>query len=194
MTIINETTPHLGLQLPHPSNSLEDDVGRLRSALGGIDSKFEALDTELGAIDASLTALDTLLASNDPAYNTLQEIVTALKANITALTSHVGASAAVHAAATSSVNGFMSAADKTKLDGVTLVTVAVSEEFTPTAGQTTFVVTGGYTPGRIWVFLNGIKLMSADFTATTSPNVVLAVGAAVTDTLEVVKFKQALAA
>lgn len=65
--MINETTPHLGLPLPHPSNSLEDDVLRLRTAFGGIDTKFQALDT--------------LLQSDDATLDQVQELVNAIKAN-----------------------------------------------------------------------------------------------------------------
>src|SRR5690606_14766962 len=42
----------------------------------------------------------------------------ALKADQSALSAHIGAGGAAHANATTSVDGFMSAADKTKLNGV----------------------------------------------------------------------------
>lgn len=180
MTVVNETTAHLALPLPHPSNQLEDDVLRLRTTINGIDAKF--------------ALLDTLLASNDPSLDTLQELVTGIKAGVTALSAHVGAGAAVHAAATGAANGFMAAADKTKLDAVTFVALMDPFVATPTAGQTVFTVTGGYLPGSIMVFLNGVKLAADDYTATTSPTLTLAAGASTTDTLEVVRFKRALAA
>lgn len=175
---ITETTAHLGLQLPHPSNSLEDDVLRLRSAITAVDAQF--------------LVLDTLLASDDPALNTLQEVVDVLKDNVGVVFDHVGSGGAAHADATGSVDGFMSAADKTKLDAVTLGPVFDTVQITPTSeDQTAFTVAGGYTPGAIMVFLNGIKLLPADFTAATSPDLVLAVGAATVDTIEVIRFKQA---
>jgi hypothetical protein len=61
------------------------------------------------------------------------------------------------------------------------------ETFTATASQTTFN-TGGYTSGFIDVFMNGVKLASADFTATNGSDVVLATGAAVNDIIEVVAY------
>lgn len=61
MAIINETTPHTGIPLPHPSNSLEDDVLRLRSAFGAIDAKFQALDALLGSDDATLDQVQELV-------------------------------------------------------------------------------------------------------------------------------------
>ena len=68
------------------------------------------------------------------------------------------------------------------------VTAAVltDAEFTATANQTTF--TTNYTVGTIQVFLNGIKLQDADYTATNGTTVVLAVGADAGDFLEVQKF------
>ena len=59
--------------------------------------------------------------------------------------------------------------------------------FTATAGQTTFA-TGGYAPGFLDVYLNGVKLTSADFTATNGSDVVLTAPASLDDTVEVVAF------
>lgn len=67
MAAINEVTPHSGIALPHPSNSLEDDVLRLRTAFGTIDAKFQALDA--------------LLQSDDATLDQVQELVTAIKEN-----------------------------------------------------------------------------------------------------------------
>lgn len=64
MTIL-QTTPHLGLPLPHPDNDLQDDVSRLRDALG--------------QIDGTVFALQSLVASDDVNLDTVQEIVTVLK-------------------------------------------------------------------------------------------------------------------
>jgi len=47
------------------------------------------------------------------------------------------------------------------------------QEFTATAGQTTFTVSAGYTVGQIQVFANGINLAASDFTATNGSTVVL---------------------
>ena len=65
----------------------------------------------------------------------------------------------------------------------------VRETFTATAGQTTFTVTGGYTPERIDVFQNGVKLVNGsgnDVTVTSGTNIVLATGAAAGDIIDVV--------
>jgi len=59
-------------------------------------------------------------------------------------------------------------------------------EFSAGAGQTTFNVT--YAPGLVDVFLNGVKLSSNDYVGTSGTTIVLNVGAASTDRLEVVAF------
>jgi len=59
-------------------------------------------------------------------------------------------------------------------------------EFTATANQTTF--TANYTAGAIEVFLNGVRLQAADYTATNGTSIVLATGATVGDILSVQKF------
>jgi hypothetical protein len=61
------------------------------------------------------------------------------------------------------------------------------DSFTATSGQTSFA-TGGYTPNFLDVYLNGVKLSAADYTASNGSDVVLASGAATGDILEVVAF------
>lgn len=58
--------------------------------------------------------------------------------------------------------------------------------FTATANQTAFTVS--YTVGFVEVFLNGSKLSAADFTATNGTSIVLASGATVGDTVDVVAY------
>ena len=61
------------------------------------------------------------------------------------------------------------------------------ETFTATASQTSFG-TAGYQVGYLDVFMNGVKLAPADFTATNGSDVVLASSAAVNDIIEVVSY------
>ena len=65
--------------------------------------------------------------------------------------------------------------------------------FTATDGQTTFSTDDSstalaYTVGKVDVFLNGIRLAPADFTATNGTSVVLASGASASDVLFVVTY------
>lgn len=59
------------------------------------------------------------------------------------------------------------------------------QEFTATASQTTFT-TSGYANGFVDVYLNGVKLAAADFTANDNSTVVLTSGASAGDILAVV--------
>jgi len=62
------------------------------------------------------------------------------------------------------------------------------QTFVATAAQTSFA-TGGYQAGYLDVFLNGVKLQdNVDYTATNGSDIVLTVGAAAGDTLEVVAY------
>jgi hypothetical protein len=66
--------------------------------------------------------------------------------------------------------------------------VFVETVFTPTAGQTTFVI--NYVPNYVQVFVNGIKLINTvDFTATNGTSVILTESVGTTDVVEIVKFK-----
>jgi len=61
------------------------------------------------------------------------------------------------------------------------------EAFTATASQTSFP-TAGYTPQFVDVYLNGVKLAAADYTATNGSDIVLTTGAALDDILEIVAY------
>ena len=61
------------------------------------------------------------------------------------------------------------------------------EAFTATASQTYFA-TVGYTPQFVDVYLNGVKLAAADYTATNGSDIVLTTGAALDDILEYVAY------
>jgi len=67
-------------------------------------------------------------------------------------------------------------------------TTQTRESFTATAGQTSFG-TSGYQIDHLDVYLNGVKLAAADYTATNGSDIVLASGAAVNDILEMVAFE-----
>jgi len=67
---------------------------------------------------------------------------------------------------------------------VTLASTFVETEFTATALQTTFAVP--YTAGLVSVYLNGVRLGAADYTATNGTSVVLATGATAGDLVEIV--------
>ena len=66
--------------------------------------------------------------------------------------------------------------------------------YTATANQTTFSGNDSagnslaYDAGFLDIYMNGVKLAAADFTATTGTSVVLATGAAAGDTLEMIAF------
>ena len=63
------------------------------------------------------------------------------------------------------------------------------------ANQTTFTISGGYTPGLTDVYRNGVKLdNSTDFTATNGTTIVLTNGASVNDVIEVYRYQTAFLA
>lgn len=62
----------------------------------------------------------------------------------------------------------------------------VRQQFTATAAQTTFAVSGGYQAGLVDVYQNGVKLVNGtDVTVTSGSNVVLTTGATAGDIIEV---------
>jgi hypothetical protein len=61
-----------------------------------------------------------------------------------------------------------------------------TQDYTATAAQTTFTVTGGYTVGQLSVFYNGSKLASNEFTATNGTTFVLATACQANDIVQAV--------
>jgi hypothetical protein len=67
--------------------------------------------------------------------------------------------------------------------------------YVATASQTTFTISGGYTPGLVDVYQNGAKLDNAtDFVATNGTTIVLTNAAAVNDVIEVYRYQTAFLA
>lgn len=62
-------------------------------------------------------------------------------------------------------------------------------EFTATAGQTTYVFSGGYRVGFTYVWVNGVLLDDADLTATDGTNITFAAALTVGDKVRVMTFK-----
>jgi hypothetical protein len=61
-----------------------------------------------------------------------------------------------------------------------------TQDYTATAGQTTFSVSGGYTIGQLAVFYNGSKLAAAEYTATDGSTFVLATACQANDIVQAV--------
>jgi hypothetical protein len=68
----------------------------------------------------------------------------------------------------------------------TSVNATFTQDYTATAAQTTFTVTGGYTVGQLAVYYNGSKLASAEFTASNGTTFVLATACQVNDIVQAV--------
>ena len=66
--------------------------------------------------------------------------------------------------------------------------VQTKQEFTATAGQSSFTIDNGYTAGFIDVFRNGVRLAADDITTTSGDDIVLTTPAQVGDIIETVKY------
>jgi hypothetical protein len=76
-----------------------------------------------------------------------------------------------------------------KAAGSTVNGTAIRQTFTATAAQTTFTITGGYDAGFADVYLNGVKLVNGvDVDVTSGTDVVLTVGAAAGDSVDVIAY------
>ena len=133
-----ETTPHLGLQLPHPSNSLELDVFRLRSAITAIDTQFAALDALLDSDDATLDQIQEIVNAIKENRNYIQDILDD-KADKTAL---------------AAVSGRVTALEAVALKEETIVL---------TEGQTVIDLTTLTSTSGASVYIEGVRLKSSEW-------------------------------
>lgn len=61
-------------------------------------------------------------------------------------------------------------------------------DYTATAGQTSFTVSGGYVVGLLDVYVNGVKLTSSEYTATNGTTFVLAVASVLGDQVQAIRY------
>lgn len=167
--MIEQTTPALGLQLPHPANELAVDVVRLRAALNALDA---IVSQKFGAAETS-AAIAAVRADSMPVD---RQASTTVLGGI-----KIGAGLSIDENGVASVP---SAAAGTQ----TFIEVTI----TPTSdGQLSFAVPAGYVPLLINVYLNGVLLINGDdYTATDGTNLLLSFGANTTDTLLVRKWSR----
>jgi YD repeat-containing protein len=57
--MIDHQTPNLALPLPHPENTLGDDVARLADALNSIDALLSAAQSQISALQSQINAVAT---------------------------------------------------------------------------------------------------------------------------------------
>ena len=156
-----------------------------------------ARDTALSHKNAAATSASAALASENAAatsdtnVSNNETIVTAAKNSIDA---RYLVSATEPASPVEGTMWFDTVSNSMKVFDGTVFTETVSNisgvenstEYTATAGQTTFAA--AYNVGFVKVFLNGIMLKDADFTATNGTSIVLLAGAALNDTVYIQSF------
>jgi predicted heme/steroid binding protein len=68
------------------------------------------------------------------------------------------------------------------------------QNFIATAAQTTFTITGGYVVGLVDVFVNGVRYLPSDYTATNGTTVVLGIGLLAGDAVTILNYTSSIAA
>ena len=169
-----------GAEVNDPTTVLDADIG---VTVQGYDSTI-VVDADIGvtvlAYDSNLQSVVAAFTIPTTDGTTGQALITdgagtISFGNVDALPSQTGN------------DGYYLSTDGTTASWAEVSSLAyVRSTFTATAAQTTFTV--AYTVGYADVYMNGVKLFPADFTATNGTSIVLASGAAVGDLVEVVAF------
>jgi len=164
-------------------------------------------ETNINAVNSNKTNIDTLAGiSNLANLANAHAAVSTVNTNLAAVQNFADVYRIASSAPSSSLNAgdlyFDTTADELKVyksggwaaAGSTVNGTANRFEYTATAGQTTFSgsdnnsATLAYDSGFCDIYLNGVKLANADFTATSGNSVVLATAAAVNDILMIVAY------
>lgn len=161
--MIDDRTPNLNLPLPNVDNLQTEDIPRLRTALGTIDTAVAAkADLVGGKVPSGQLPAGYTLPSATPSTLGGVKVGPGLTVDPEGLISTVGGGAG---------------------SGLPVFNELV---ITPaTNGQTVFSPAGGYEPGQIELFLNGVLLLGNgdDYSATDGAVITLASGVNTTDTL-----------
>ena len=202
-------TPNLGLPLPDVNNLQTYDIGKLREALTTIDQVLPAKADLVGGkipADQLPAYVDDVLEFENfaalPATGAPGVIYVTIDTSPVRQWRWSGSAYAEIAAAyqlpkaTPSVLGGIKVGSGLVIDPDGVLSVAGGGPgsgppvygdvvLTATAGQTVFTVSGGYAPGQLDVFLNGVFLAGNgdDFTATNGTTFTLTFGASAGDTL-----------
>ena len=94
----------------------------------------------------------------------------------------------------SGATGSSGSAGTSGTSGTATTSTRVEENFIATAGQTTFTVTGGYTVGLVDVFVNGVRFLPTEYTATNGTTVVFSSGLLVNDEVTIINYTSVIVA
>jgi hypothetical protein len=201
---VNDRTPNLSLALPSIENIMSlEDVPRLREALGAIDAALHSLQLSLAGkadVSAIAAAVASVVNGAPGALDQLNELATAIgnDANFstTILTALSGKLSNLPATTTRLGGIKVGAGFVVDLDGMLSVVASGGGSGLPTytdiyivPGSTTNTITvsGGYNPGQIDVWLNGVTVYDGgdDYTATNGTSIVFTDTVNTTDKIKV---------
>ena len=159
-------------------------------ALSGAATSATTAGTVTTAAQPNITSVGTLTSLGVTGTATAGNLTTAGILTVTGNTALSGANVSLGAVGNLRITGG-TANQVLRSDGggaVSWQTLPVTniQEFTATAGQTTFTVSGTYLVGSVLVFVNGIQMNNVDYTATNGTTVVLTEARVAGDTVRVV--------
>jgi hypothetical protein len=105
-----------------------------------------------------------------------------------------GSSGVSGASGSSGATGSSGSAGTSGTSGTATTSTRVEHNFIATANQTTFTVTGGYTVGLVDVFVNGVRFLPTEYTATNGTTIVFDTGLIVNDEVTVLNYTSVIAA
>ena len=153
------STPYTDAAFPAISTTRLDFLADELQTVTTQGSRIEAWVTQLGTTSSSISKQMTIATSGTVIWNTFTSVSTS--------------TGALQVAGGVGIGGALYVGGNLYTRGVQVLPANI-QEFTATASQTLFTVSGGYTVGTVVVVANGIELGNADITATDGTTVTLA--------------------
>ena len=153
------STPYTDAAFPAISTTRLDFLADELQTVTTQGSRIEAWVTQLGTTSSSISKQMTIATSGTVIWNTFTSVSTS--------------TGALQVAGGVGIGGALYVGGNLYTRGVQVLPANI-QEFTASASQTVFTVSGGYTVGTVVVVANGIELGNADITATNGTTVTLA--------------------
>ena len=174
------------------ANAATGNVAELTSTglIANLSNNSITATTFVGALSGAATSATTAGTVTTAAQPNITSLGTLANLTVTGNVALSGANVSLGAVGNIKITGG-TANQVLRSDGAGAVSwqtlpVTNIQEFTATAAQTTFTVSGTYIVGSVLVFVNGIQMNNVDYTATNGTTVVLTEARVAGDTVRVV--------
>jgi len=164
------STPYTDAAFPAISTTRLDFLADELQTVTTQGSRIEAWVTQLGTTSSAISKQMTIATNGTVIWNTFTSVSTT--------------TGALQVAGGVGIGGNIYAGGSIYSNGAQLLPTSI-QEFTATASQTIFTISGGYTVGSVQVYANGVALGNSDIVASNGTTVTLTTARQVGDIIRI---------